>query len=452
MKKLMMIAAMAMAYVSIATPQVGSVLVRQNWPWSTDIRVTYELSGITQPVDLIVKGYNDGQEVAIPDSAISGDIYRITESGVREFTINPSVVFGGSSLVAVSNFKVELSVTEELYKGEILYKIFDLENGGVEDVKRADILSGKKGSYVTSYSDIDSRYSTGLDDDEVLIWTGVANDTQYAKNKLVMRLIKAKDVVWSMGSPSEERGRSANETQHSVKFTNDYYIAVFPLTVYQANVSGLKPSGLTRWEYGNYLDAHGDKDLMPATMSLGYSRGSYTWPADGHLVDSARYLGKLRALFNNEYEFDVTTEAQWEFACRGGTTTILYDGRGYSNSDDTYMTANAGQLLGWSNGNSASTSGDTSTRGYWPVGMKNPNAYGLYDMVGNISERCLDYYAADYGGTDGVQIDPVGPASGTQNVFRGGNYALDASYYRSAKRTNTVSGGYEGLRFAFPVK
>ena len=448
MKKFNMFLVSVLATVTLNAATIEQVIVRQQWPWSTDIKVEYKLSAVTNPVDIAVEAYNGSERLALPEAAITGDRYGIAEDGVGTLVIDPVAAFG-TAKIALANFKVKLTVMEDEKMGEVLYKIFDLSTGACQDVTRADFYNGKMGDFEDDFAKIGNGYSTTLSD--TLIWTGVTNDTKFAKDFLVMRKISAKGVEWQMGSPAEERGHRVDEPQHTVKLTQDYFIGVFPITVYQANLNVLKVSGATRWEYGTYAESHGDKNLMPATMSLGYARGTdYFWPRDEHVIMTGRFLDKLRQLTGNKYEFDLPTEAQWEFACRAGTSTIMYDGKAWPNTDDTYMTANAGQYLGWSTSNSG---GDTGVQGYWPVGLKRPNAFGLYDMVGNIGEFCLDTYAADYGGTSGVSENPKGPTiealDGGKVIRRGGNYSLGADGYRSARRYTSLSGGFEGVRVAF---
>jgi formylglycine-generating enzyme required for sulfatase activity len=125
------------------------------------------------------------------------------------------------------------------------------------------------------------------------------------------------------------------------------------------------------------------------------------------------------------YRFTLPTEAQWEYACRAGTT-------------EPY----AGDLdaMAWYYENSNGTP--------HPVGTKQPNAWGLYDMHGNISEWCFDWYGSYPGG---VVTDPMGPASGSNHVRRGGCWAIIAECCRSAARDRSSSDGctrHLGFRLA----
>jgi formylglycine-generating enzyme required for sulfatase activity len=118
-------------------------------------------------------------------------------------------------------------------------------------------------------------------------------------------------------------------------------------------------------------------------------------------------------------EYRLPTEAQWEYACRAGTTGRFYygDDPGYTQLDK----------YAWYSGNSGGT---THT-----VGGESPNQWGLYDMTGDAMEWCLDWYGESLPG--GSVTDPQGPSTGSSRVYRGGSWYDVPQYCRSASRNRT---------------
>ena len=116
---------------------------------------------------------------------------------------------------------------------------------------------------------------------------------------------------------------------------------------------------------------------------------------------------------DEDYDYRLPTEAEWEYACRAGTTTRFSCG---DELDPAYA---------WF--------GDNSDNETHPVGEKRPNAFGLYDMHGNVWEWCSDWYDGDYYGGS-PPANPTGPSTGSYRVSRGGCWSLSAKYCRSAIR------------------
>ena len=261
---------------------------------------------------------------------------------------------------------------------------------------------------------------------------------EYKTTKLVLRRIEAG--TFTMGSPSGEIGHDSDETQHKVTLTKPYYIGVFEVTQKQWELAmGSNPS-LTRG------------DARPVEMvSYNDIRGSgvgANWPTDGQ-VDAGSFLGVLRA--KTGLSFDLPTEAQWEYACRSGTTTALNSGKDLT---DCYQCANMTEVGRYYYNNSSSSSANADNKGgyafrHTTVGSYLPNAWGLYDMHGNVTEWCLDRsgnYAAE------AATDPAGPSSGSNRVQRGGSWYSSALFCRSASRDSDYPSygynGYVGFRLA----
>ena len=133
------------------------------------------------------------------------------------------------------------------------------------------------------------------------------------------------------------------------------------------------------------------------------------------------------------WKYSLPTEAQWEYACRAGTTTAYSFGDSSSRLSD----------YAWLNGNS----GDRTH----PVGGKQANPWGFHDMHGNVREWCLDWYDSEFYGSSEASVDPTGPSSGSYRVARGGGCYSGASYLRSADRDGDAPGRrnrYLGFRLA----
>ena len=242
---------------------------------------------------------------------------------------------------------------------------------------------------------------------------GVTNDI-YKTSKLVMRRIHATGVIWRMGeilSDAPTTAIQSYDVAHLVTLTDDYYLGIYEVTQkHWQNIYSGAGAGGSKAQPSGYTAA--DRDVHPVESIAwkvvrgdGDSGAAYNWPLNGHDVNGGYFLGKLRS--KTKLLFDLPTMAQWEFACRAGTT-------GTNNVFGVSLDETA-----WNPGN-ATTS--------MPVGLKKPNAWGLYDMLGNVEELCLDRKGTtiDYN-VDGTPIvDPTGPTATTGNrLRRGGGFVSD---------------------------
>ena len=200
-----------------------------------------------------------------------------------------------------------------------------------------------------------------------------------------------------MGSPMSEEGRFSNETQHQVTLTKGFWMMETEVTQKQ-------------WKavMGNLPDCGFKGDDLPVER--------VSWNDCQEFCKKCKKLG---------LSVQLPTEAQWEYACRSGTT-----GAYAGNLDE----------MAWYN--EFSNKGSTH-----PVGTKKPNAWGLYDMHGNVWEWCADYWNKDY--PNGIVTDPTGPSNGSYRVFRGGGWSIYAQLCRSARRScddPDCRGDYLGFR------
>ena len=451
MKKLNAFLVSVLATVALNAAVIEQVIVRQQWPWSTDIKVEYKLKDVTAPVDLTVEAYNGSEKLPLPGEAVTGDRYGIAEDGVGTLVIDPVAAFG-TAKIALANFKVKLTVTDSPESmNEAVYKIFCLTDGTCEDVTRKDLLNGKWGSVETDFAKIGDGFNTTLKN--VLIWTAVTNDVKYKTTHLVMRKIPAAGKEWKIGSPTSETtwytGIIANgyeQPQRNVQLSEDYYIGVFELTQAQyKQISSVKTANhvgdLFPMENAHYSSLRGN--LTTAQEEREYIH----WPKNTKklIVWSSSFLGLLRSKMRG-VEFDLPMEAQWEYACRAGTTTALNSGKGLNVTNPWRAMTPEFDELGWCATNALSV---TQT-----VGQKKPNAFGLYDMHGNVAEYCLDWHVA-YPESPDPLVDPKGPEADSGNrVGRGGDCTLPAAQCRSAWRESKSYWqdiAYTGLRLVCPV-
>jgi formylglycine-generating enzyme required for sulfatase activity len=230
-----------------------------------------------------------------------------------------------------------------------------------------------------------------------------------------------------MGSPEDELGRAPTEPQHQVILAKDFYIGVFEVTQRQWDlVMGNKPSYFTNATYYatrpveqvSYCEIRED----PANSD----DPAVSWPINS-MVNANSFMGKLRSK-TGLGTFDLPTEAQWEYACRAGTDTALNSGKNLTNLDSCPNLSEVGRYK--YNGGYLSSQGGTTDEGTAKVGSYLPNAWGLYDMHGNVFEWCLDWYG-EYLSTVN---NPTGTSSGTTRVRRGGAWYRSAYSCRSSFR------------------
>jgi formylglycine-generating enzyme required for sulfatase activity len=127
------------------------------------------------------------------------------------------------------------------------------------------------------------------------------------------------------------------------------------------------------------------------------------------------------AAFNTATGLRLPTEAEWEYACRAGTTTQFHSMPGYPNgTNDASLLGN----IAWYSDNSGMET--------HAVGGKAANAFGMYDMSGNVWERCNDYWYNVYRYIDFGKIQPIGPATGLDRVLHGGDWVIYSSRCRSS--------------------
>ena len=228
-----------------------------------------------------------------------------------------------------------------------------------------------------------------------LTWAGafsvLAQDVKQPKevsvslgNNINLDLVLIPAGKFTMGSPKSEKKREDNESQHEVVLSKSFYLGKYEVTQEQCQaVMGKNPSEVK-------------EPKLPVT--------EVSW------LDCQDFIKILneKSCDKGLGGFRLPTEAEWEYACRAGTTTTYSFGIGASIHQVNY--------------NRSETK---------PVGSFKPNAFGLYDMHGNVWEWCNDWF--EYY-PEGQVTDPMGSKSGTHRILRGGAFNLSAMFVRSAIR------------------
>jgi formylglycine-generating enzyme required for sulfatase activity len=221
-------------------------------------------------------------------------------------------------------------------------------------------------------------------------------------NRFGMKLVLIPAGEFMMGSPgSDDDAFHDEKPQRRVKITKPFYLGVTEVTQEQyEQVMGENPSEFK------------DDPQCPVEK--------VSWE------DAEKFCERLSEKEGKTYQ--LPTEAQWEYACRSGSTTKWCFGDSESQLDD----------YAWYDDNSGNTT--------HPVGQKKPNAWGLYDMHGNVWEWCANWWDDDY--SESSSTDPTGPSSGSVRVGRGGGWYDAAWYCRSAYRYGGPPGiGVDHLGF-----
>lgn len=268
---------------------------------------------------------------------------------------------------------------------------------------------------------------------------GIDSDC-YRTDSLVFRRVHAKNRTWRMGGHAKEAGvnKWSDERPHLVTLTNDYYIGVFEVT--HGQYRSIAGSMTGYFIVGDAkMCATRPRDSISYNQIRGTDAGS-KWPnADydiAHGVDATSVMQKFRSVTGLS-NLDLPTEAQWEYACRAGTTSSLYSGMDLTPNADKFPDRcdRLSKLARYTHtgGKYNSTEVHSSTGGTARVGSYLPNAWGIYDMLGNVREWCLDYVASY---PDGTILNPVGAATGTSRSYRGGAFSDSAYICRAGNRSN----------------
>ena len=236
----------------------------------------------------------------------------------------------------------------------------------------------------------------------------LAQSPKEITNSIGMKLVRIPKGAFTMGSPESEEGRYSDEgPQRSVTISKDYYLGAYEVTQEQyQRIMGENPS--------EFMGTNNPVETVSWEDAVAFCKKLSELPEE-------KAAGRV---------YRLPTEAEWEYACRAGSTSRF----GFGDSDSQLGS------YAWFDKNSARTT--------HPVGQKTPNAWGLYDMHGNVWEWCADR-KGDY--STSAVTDPAGPATGSYRVFRGASWRDGAAYCRSAIRNRYVPSyryPFDGFRVA----
>lgn len=445
--KKMTVAAMAAATtatITAAVPQVTSVTMAQESSGRL-VAISYTLADAPAVVTLEVQtNANTSAEAddpgwtSIGGAAVSnakGDVWKKVQAGNRTITWRPDLSWPDH---IVPNGGARAKVTAWSLDNTPNYMVVDVSAAAQPNTQKyypaADFLPG-----------------------------GVANNL-YKTTTLLMRKIMSKDVTWTMGSTTLETKRTASrEATHQVTLTNNYYIGVYEITQSQWSEVATNSAAIANFT--------AERSMRPMelvayneirnTHSASSSATSVAAGTVGVDPSSDSFLGLLR--LKAGIDFDLPSEAQWEFAARAGHGSGCWgDGTEIGNGDTDDNLGNLGRYAKNNpSGTDATSTLTPSSGGTDIVGSHGQNDWGLYDMHGNVWEWCLDWYQDNIGSLNGyVNIDPLNPScflSGTvasgsleKRVRRGGSWNDVAGNCRPAFR----NGNYPSTRnngFGFRV-
>ncbi|MGN0833977.1 MAG: formylglycine-generating enzyme family protein [Kiritimatiellia bacterium] len=302
---------------------------------------------------------------------------------------------------------------------------------------------------------------------------GIGSDV-YRTTKMVFRKIQAFGKTAKLGAPAGQVGRRDNsELVHYVKFSHDYYLGVFEVTQKQYSlVFGSNPSSVSQgdesvWGTRPVENVHFTHWGNPANAAQKHHlRDPDTWPGEseaaGHAVTlESSFIYQFRARTGLGDYLDLPTYSQWEYAARAGTETALYTGEELA-SDDLTQAQSALEGIARYYANSGAAAPDltdaTGALATARVGSYAPNAWGLYDMYGNVAELCLDYWGTFAANTeDTPTVDERGPVgySGNAESVGAGAYnchvAAGGSWRSSSAKVACRSSAHAAAKFETSV-
>ena len=417
MKKIIHVTTIFFALAAAAVDVTGGA-ARQRWPWNGLVDVDFTVSGAENDgwggpmFHIDVTAVYNGGKTAYARTFVTEPIATV---GVNRVTWN----FGADYPETVaSNLSVFVTATP-FSKAEALYMVIDLSGGP------------SASSYPVRYTTVPPVIHPGAD----------GTNDPCKTTEMWLRRIPAGTTVQGYGSNGDSNKDGGYLVERPVRMTNDYYMAIFETTQQQwYQVYGEWPSSFSNKEHRATRPVETLYRLAGSYPDNGCIRGnassSLTWP-ESSTVESSSFMGKLRAKTGLSTQIDLPTEAQWEHAFRANTS-----GASYTNSTEYAALGRCGGST--QEARDAAYLWTPDQGGTMYVGSYPPNPWGLYDMFGNVHERCLDGWLGDSAGVEygKEQIDPPGPGTSSladpnNRVARGGSWdTTGVNWFLHYKRRN----------------
>ncbi len=369
MKK-MAVVLCALLSLAVSAATVSNVRTRQRYPWNGLVDIDYTLEGNTKGLNVLITVTDRATGKKYTPKSFFGVVPSV--AGTHRVTWSPTA--DGISCIStnmVTSVALVRSRVPESGPVNGIYMVIDISGGA------------SASNYPVTY--LSAAPQEG--------WTA-----EYKTNKLVLRRIEA-------GSFMEYGTRPTT-------LTKPFYIGVFEVT--QTQYYRVMGNNLS-----NFQGSQRPVEQVSWNTIRGNS-STYNYPSNKS-VDPTSFMGRLRAKTGLD-GFDLPTEARWEYACRAGTTTTFNNGG---------IAAVDLKLLGRYKDNVNDGMGGYSQ--HTVVGSYIPNAFGLYDMHGNVFEWCLDWSSLI---TNVAVTDPEGPTVGAQRVTRGGAYNSSSEQCTSSSRAS----------------